>query len=79
MGQQKQLGHRLGNTLPHLHCLYSDPPRTSCVLNPQASLGGGEAPGKGQMGWEGVHLLDGRPSTFTLYLVRGLTTQAGSR
>lgn len=46
MGHQKQLGHCLGNALLHLHCLYSDPPRTSCVLNPQASVGGGEVTGR---------------------------------
>lgn len=79
MGHQKQLGHRLGNALPHSHCLYSDPPRTSCVLNPQASVGGGEGSGKGQMGQEEVRLLNWRPSTFRLYLVRGLATQASSR
>lgn len=37
-------------------------------------MGGGEASGKGQMGREEVHLLNGRPSTFRLHLVRGLAT-----
>lgn len=47
---------------PHLHCLHLDPPRSSCVLHPPASVGVGRHLGKVRVGQEGVHLLGGRRS-----------------
>lgn len=67
MGHQKQLGHRLGNALPHSHCLYSDPPRTSCVLNLRPQWEVGRPLGKVRwVGKRSTSLMgDHQPSDFT--------------
>lgn len=47
---------------PHSHCLRLDPPRSSCVVRPPASVGVGRHLQKVRVGQEGVRLLGGRPS-----------------